>query len=172
MVGAARGGKPRARRVIARPPSFLGWNTTDKEEVERRRWRGRAEIIAVEAQEPDREFFGTFRVRTASGSRYVVEIRSLASLANSCGCIDHRVNGLGTCKHIEGALFSLRRGRARLFDRAARRGGPRAEVFLCRQGEARARVLWPATERAGNTTATGREVLTNADARRMCAGRR
>ncbi len=157
MAGAMRGGKRRARRVIARPPSFLGWNTTDQEEVERRRWRGRAEVIEVEAREPDREFFGTFRVRSASGSRYDVEIRSLASLDNSCGCIDHRVNGLGTCKHIEGALFTLRRGRARLFDRAARLGSPRAEVYLRRHGEARVRILWPATERAGPF----REVLTS-----------
>ena len=43
----------------------------------------------------------------------------------------------------------LRRGRARLFDRAARQGGSRAEVYLCRHGEARVRVLWPATETAG-----------------------
>ncbi|MDH3472858.1 MAG: DEAD/DEAH box helicase [Rhodospirillales bacterium] len=157
MASAARGGGRRARRVIARPPSFLGWNTTDQEEIERRRWRGRAEIIAVEAQEPDREFFGTFRVRSASASRYDVEIRSLASLDNSCGCIDHRVNGLGTCKHIEGVLFTLRRGRARLFDHAARRGSPQAEVYLCRHGEARVRVLWPATERA----APLREILAN-----------
>ncbi|MDH3596125.1 MAG: DEAD/DEAH box helicase [Rhodospirillales bacterium] len=149
MARAAGDGKRRARRVIARAPSFLGWNTTDQEEIERRRWRGRAEIIAVEAQGPDGEFFGTFRVRSASGSRYDVEIRALASLDNSCGCIDHKVNGLGTCKHIEGALFTLRRGRARLFDRTARRGSPRAEVYLRRHGEAGVRVLWPAIERAG-----------------------
>ncbi len=67
MASAPRGGGRRARRVIARAPSFLGWNTTDQEEIERRRWRGRAEVIAVEAQEPDREFFGSFRLRSARG---------------------------------------------------------------------------------------------------------
>ncbi len=126
MSGAGRSGSRRARRVIARPPKFLGWNTTDQEEVERRRWRGRSELMELEAQDPDQGFFGTFRVRSASGSGYDVEVRSLASPDNSCGCIDHRVNGLGTCKHIEGVLFALRRGRARDFDRAARRGAAHA----------------------------------------------
>ena len=32
---------------------------------------------------------------------YRVEIRSLAEPINSCNCPDHRINGLGTCKHIE-----------------------------------------------------------------------
>ncbi len=67
-----------------------------------RRWRGRTEIVAIEALEPEQPIFGTFRVRSGSGSSYDVEIRSLDGLTNSCGCIDHRVNGLGTCKHIEG----------------------------------------------------------------------
>ena len=50
MAKPAGGGR-RARRVIARQPSFLGWRTTDEEEIERRRWRGRTEVAAVEALE-------------------------------------------------------------------------------------------------------------------------
>ena len=70
----------------------------------------------LEAEQP---FFGTFRVRSGSGSFYEVEIRSLDGFANSCGCIDHRVNGLGTCKHIEGVLAALRQRGAKAFREAA-----------------------------------------------------
>ena len=125
------------------PPSFQGWHTTDGQEIERRRWRGRTEVVAVEALEPDREFFGSFRVRAASGNDYTVEIRSLDGLENSCDCLDHRVNGLGTCKHIEGTLGALRRGRARAFAKAARRGSPRVEIYLSRHGDPAVRAGWP-----------------------------
>jgi superfamily II DNA or RNA helicase len=132
-----------ARRVIDRPPSFVGWRTSDEEEIARRLWRGRTEVLAVEALESVDPFFGAYRVRSASGANYEVEIRSLATPENSCGCVDHAVNGLGTCKHIEGALHALRRGRSRQFDQAARRGCPWAEVHVCRQGGPEARLHWP-----------------------------
>ncbi len=46
------------------------------------------------------------------------------------------VNGLGTCKHIEGVLFALRkRLGARAFAASAARGSPRVEVFLRRDGD-------------------------------------
>ena len=76
--------------------------------------------------------FGTFRAQSGSGGFYEVEVRSLDAFANSCGCIDHRVNGLGTCKHIEGVLAALRQRGARKFraaaaqGSAARRGVPRS----------------------------------------------
>ena len=135
-----------ARRVIDRAPSFVGWRSSDDEEVARRLWRGRTEVLAVEALESADPFFGAYRVRSASGANYEVEIRSLATRENSCGCVDHAVNGLGTCKHIEGALHALRRGRSRQFDRAAQRGCPWADVYVCRQGEPEARVQWPADQ--------------------------
>ena len=68
--------------------------------------------------------FGSFRVRSAGGSQYDVEIRSLDQPLNSCGCADHRVNGLGTCKHIEGVLARLRQRGARAFAAAQRAGSP------------------------------------------------
>lgn len=133
-----------AQRVINRPPSFVGWRTSDEEEIARRRWRGRTEVLAVEALDSADPFFGAYRVRSASGASYEVEIRSLTARENSCGCLDHAVNGLGTCKHIEGALHALRRGRSRQFDQEARRGCPWAEVYVSRQGEPQARLGWPA----------------------------
>jgi superfamily II DNA or RNA helicase len=135
-----------ARRVIDRALSFVGWRTSDEEEIARRLWRGRTEVLAVEALEAADPFFGTYRVRSASGASYQVEIRSLATRENSCGCLDHAVNGLGTCKHIEGALHALRRGRSRQFDQAARQGCPWAEVYVSRQGESGVRLQWPADQ--------------------------
>src|ERR1700687_4472251 len=105
--------KPRKARAVLDKPQQHGWRTTDEDEIALRRWRGRTEIVAIEPLEPEQPLFGTFRAQSGSGGFYEVEIRSLNGSVNSCGCIDHRVNGLGTCKHIEGALAALegRRGR-------------------------------------------------------------
>jgi superfamily II DNA or RNA helicase len=147
--GARTTGRPakrsrgQAKRVIERAPPLQGWQSDDADEIERRRWRGQTEIADVELLEPAQPVFGRFRVRSASGGSYDVEIRSMDAPLNSCGCTDHRVNGLGTCKHIEGVLATLRRRRARALAAATERGNPRAELFLSRNGEATPRVLWP-----------------------------
>jgi SNF2-related domain/Helicase conserved C-terminal domain len=132
-----------ARAVLDRPPAPQGWRSSDAEEIERRRWRGRTEILSVEALERE-EIFGTFRVRSDAGSAYEVEIRSLDEPVNSCGCIDHRVNGLGTCKHIEGTREALRRRGAKSFREATAAGSPRVEIFLDRRETPRPAVAWPA----------------------------
>ena len=132
-----------AQRVIDRPPSFVGWRSSDEEEIARRLWRGRTEVLAVEALELAIPSSAPIGCAPRAVPVYEVEIRSLAARENSCGCVDHAVNGLGTCKHIEGALHALRRGRSRQFDQAARRGCPWAEVYVRRQGEPEARLQWP-----------------------------
>lgn len=131
-----------ARKVMERPAP-AGWMTSDEDEVSLRRWRGLTEIVAIEALEPEHSPFGIFRVRSGSGGTYEVEIRDLAGYTNSCGCIDHRVNGLGTCKHIEGVRAALRRKGVRAFKQAAAEGSPRIEVFLPRAGVALPAVAWP-----------------------------
>jgi superfamily II DNA or RNA helicase len=141
--GSAR---TRARVVLDRPPETKGWGTTDEQEIEIRRWRGRTEIGAVEPLEPRAPVFGIFRVRSESGGSYDVEIRSLDQHVNSCGCIDHRVNGLGTCKHIEGVLETLRR-QGRHEDGAAR-ASSRIEIFLDRRNGAMPLIAWPVERRA------------------------
>lgn len=97
-----------ARTVLDRPAPARGWLTTDEGEIAIRRWRGRTEITEIEALESEHPVFGTFRTRSGTGGCYEVELRSLTEESNSCGCIDHRVNGLGTCKHIEGVIAALR----------------------------------------------------------------
>ena len=145
--GSARRGK-RAKAVLSRPEAPTGWNTSDEHELELRRWRGRTEIASIEAIEPGHPMFGAFRTRSDSGRTYEVEIRSLDGLDNACGCIDHGVNGLGTCKHIEGVLAGLRRQGVRAFRRASVEGSPRVEVFLRRQGEPTPVVVWPKADDA------------------------
>ncbi len=123
-----------ARRAGAgtpKPPTFTGWRTSDAEEIERRRWRGLSEIVSVEALDPAHPVFGDFRVRsTGSGNAYTVEIRSLSQPLNACDCHDFRVNGLGTCKHIEGTLAALKRKRKGSARATAEAGSPRVEVYL------------------------------------------
>jgi hypothetical protein len=122
-------------RKASEKPQVQGWNTSDADEVQVRQWRGRTEIAKVEALEPRFGPYGTFRVHSGTGGLYEVEIRDLRGTTNSCGCVDHRVNGLGTCKHIEGVLHALcKKMGARAFAAAAAKGSPRVGIFL-RRGE-------------------------------------
>ena len=139
----AKGKKRPARAVIERPPQPLGWNTTDSDEIALRQWRGRTEIFDLEALEPRQPVLGTFRVRSDSGGQYDVEVRSLDEHVNSCGCMDHRVNGLGTCKHIEGVIALLQRRHATAVKKAAAAGRTRVEVFIDRRQTLRPAIIWP-----------------------------
>ncbi|HME20890.1 MAG TPA: DEAD/DEAH box helicase [Acetobacteraceae bacterium] len=135
--------RKRAKLPADRAPALVGWLSNDADEIARRRWRGRTEIGQIEPLERDPPYFGSFRVRSAGGSLYDVEIRSLDQPLNSCGCADHRVNGLGTCKHIEGVLTRLRQRGVRAFTAAQRQGSPRVELFLPRTGDPVPRLVWP-----------------------------
>jgi hypothetical protein len=129
-------------RAPERPPAS-GWRTSDEDEIALRRWRGRTEILNVAPVEPKHAFFGQFRARSASGGSYEVEIRSLDGFTNSCGCIDHRVNGLGTCKHIEGVLAALAHRKKNAFRAAAKAGSPWIELFLDRHFAGMPAIAWP-----------------------------
>ena len=132
-----------AIRALKAKPKLRGWKTTDEEEVERRRLRASMEPISIDPLEPGQLFYGTFATRSKEGGNtYLVEIRSLTDLENSCQCIDYQTNGLATCKHIEAVLLHLRKGRVRLFDQAAREGSPRVEIYLSRQGTPEINVAW------------------------------
>jgi superfamily II DNA or RNA helicase len=149
--------KGRARAVLDRPPAAEGWRTTDADEIALRRWRGTTEIIAIEALDGEHPIFGTFRSRSGTGGSYEVEIRSLDGFSNSCGCIDYRVNGLGTCKHIEGVLGALRRRGVKAFRAASAAGSAQVEVFLDRRDVPCPVLAWPAG--GGNDIDAAREWL-------------
>jgi SNF2-related domain/Helicase conserved C-terminal domain len=137
--------KSKAKKVLQKP-QLLGWNSSDEDEIARRRLRGQIEITGIEALEKHQPLFGTFRVTSSTGGTYAVEIRDLAGFTNSCGCADHQVNRLGTCKHIEGVLAALKKRRAKQYRQGAKTGPARVEIFLARNGEAEPRIVWPKEE--------------------------
>ena len=59
---------------------------------------------------------------------YSVEIRELRQRHFACECVDFRINGLGTCKHVEAVLLHLEARFKRLFQGAARSGTSRLDV--------------------------------------------
>lgn len=142
----------RTRKVGDRLPALQGWHSTDEDEIERRRERAAKEPIEIRSLEPDHPIFGTFATGTAGGPVYEVEIRSLTERVNSCGCPDHRVNGLGTCKHVEAVLARLQKKLGRRFAAAAEAGGERIEIFLKTTAEERRPAIrWPkAVRRTSN----------------------
>ena len=89
-------------------PSGSNWRTTDQDEINRRRVRAAQEPMRFSNLTPAHPVFSNFSVASASGQTYQVELRSLTPLVSACTCVDFRVNGLGTCKHVEGVLRWLR----------------------------------------------------------------
>ena len=124
-------------------PEFLGWNTTDEEEVERRRWRGITEVAEFEELEPEFRAFGSFRVQSSTGNTYLVEIRHLDRQVNSCTCRDFETAGLGTCKHIEGVLNLIANSGGRMRSGSASRQSPRIEVHIQSMSDAAPAMLLP-----------------------------
>ncbi len=127
-------------------PSFQGWRTSDQDEIERRRQRGAVEPYRIETLVNEYPFYGDYRVHSSNGGGYEVEIRSLAEPLNACGCPDHAVNRLGTCKHIEAVLHKLAKGKKRLFQTATVQNSPLVEIFLDRRDQ-KIKILWPQRSR-------------------------
>lgn len=119
-----------------------GWNTTDADEIKRRRLRGQIEKFSIKNINAAQPYFSTFLVGSEQDRQYYVEIRSLSEHINSCDCPDYRSNRLGTCKHIEHVLFRLKKTGVRLFKQANLVGNTNVEIFLdaC---NSMIRVLWP-----------------------------
>src|SRR5207247_10956808 len=109
-------------------PSLHNWRTTDQDEINRRRARAQTENFRISNSDPRHPIFSNFRVQSASGQTYSVEIRDVRQRQHSCECVDFRINGLGTCKHVEAVLFHLQGRFKRLFQAAARNGTARWDV--------------------------------------------
>lgn len=112
------------------PPVFKGWITTDSDEIELRRFRGRTEAFESYNNNPEHQYFSNFTVTSKTKQSYQVEIRSLTECINSCDCPDYRNNELGTCKHIEHVLFNLGKKAKNAFKAAAEQGSNFIEIFL------------------------------------------
>src|SRR5437867_6855525 len=109
------------------PPSH-DWRTSDADEIARRRLRAQTEPGRITNLDPSQRIFSNFRVTSTSGMNYTVEIRSLAERRFSCTCVDFRINGLGTCKHVEATLLYLEARYPRLFRRAHEDGSRRIDI--------------------------------------------
>ncbi|MGO8675946.1 MAG: DEAD/DEAH box helicase [Limisphaerales bacterium] len=109
-------------------PSPHNWRTTDEEEINRRRARAQREDFRISNIDARHPIFSNFRVSSGSGMTYSVEIRDVSGRHFACDCVDFRINGLGTCKHIEAVLLHLRGRFKRLFQAAVDGASPRSDV--------------------------------------------
>ena len=109
-------------------PSPHNWRTTDQDEINRRRLRAQTEEFRISNTDPRHPIFSNFRVHSGSGLTYSVEIRDVRQRQFACDCVDFRINGLGTCKHVEAVLLQLQARFKRLFQAAAKNGTPRLDI--------------------------------------------
>jgi hypothetical protein len=109
-------------------PPVHDWRTTDQDEINKRRLRARTEALHVTNVDAAHPIFSNFRVKSASGMTYAVEIRDPGQRQFACDCTDFRVNGLGTCKHVEAVLLNLEARFLRLYQKAQRDSSPRIDV--------------------------------------------
>lgn len=59
---------------------------------------------------------------------YRAEVRDLLTRQFSCTCTDFRINGLGSCKHLEAILLQLGRRHRAEYKAAQRLGSPRVDI--------------------------------------------
>jgi len=117
-----------------------GWNTTDEQEIERRKKRAESESFRIAPVDAGNGVFSDWRVAGDSGVSYRVEIRSLDEPVNSCDCKDFQYNRLGLCKHVEAVANRLRKRGGK----QARAGSPFVEIYLDGRDH-RVKVAFPAT---------------------------
>ncbi|MDC0535656.1 SNF2-related protein [Francisellaceae bacterium] len=125
----------KSKKTDKKPFKPQGWNTTDAEEIERRKIRAETEILEVKNTNPLAPYFSTFVVNSKKEdqprqNQYLVEMRSLSDRMNTCDCPDFQNNGLGTCKHVEGVLLHLQKMGKRKFQQTVKVGNPNIEIYL------------------------------------------
>ena len=109
-------------------PSLHNWRTTDEDEINRRRVRAQTETFRISNTDPRHPIFSNFCIQSGSGLTYSVEIRDVRQRQFACDCVDFRINGLGTCKHVEAVLLQLQARFKRLFQAAAKNGTSRLDL--------------------------------------------
>lgn len=130
--------KKRPKQTAASAPSvptIHNWNTSDAEEILRRKQRAETESFGIHNLDPAQPIFSNFCVDSHSGRAYSVEIRSLKERQFSCECVDFRSNLLGTCKHVEAVLLHLESRKKRDFKEALNSGSQRAEIIVDEAGK-------------------------------------
>ncbi len=115
------------RNTVRLPPAD-DWRTTDQDEINRRRLRAREEAPTVVNRDTRFPVFSNFDVHSSSGVTYSVEIRDLNERQFGCDCVDFRVNGLNTCKHVEAVLDQLETRMPEEYATARENGSPRIDL--------------------------------------------
>ena len=116
-----------SRSAVHLPPAD-DWRTTDQDEINRRRLRAREEAPNVVNRDGRYPVYSNFDVHSGSGVKYSVEIRDLDRRRFNCDCVDFRVNGLGTCKHVEAVLEQLETRLPADYAAARAEGSPRIDL--------------------------------------------
>ena len=132
---------PKTTKLSAKlklPPAH-DWRTTDTDEINKRRQRAREESFVITNTSSEHPIFSNFRVKSASGLTYSVEVRDLVGRQFACDCVDFRINGLGVCKHVEAVLLHIQARHKTLFKAAANAGSSRIEVMVDRAADTLAR---------------------------------
>lgn len=124
-----------ARPSAAALPPADDWRTSDQDEINRRRLRAKEESPRIVNRDDRFPVFSNFDVHSPSGVTYAVEIEDLLKRQFSCDCVDFRVNGLGTCKHVEAVLDDLERTFPVDFAAARVGGSPRIDLAPDRPGQ-------------------------------------
>ena len=112
-----------------------------EEQIAARQQRPRSAIRSF-LTKPAGHGYGDYAVRSASGRRYRVAMRSPSLFENYCSCADFAVNPLGTSMHVEALLIRLRRRFGRSFDRQ-RYERTRASLSLHYGGTLNVRIRLP-----------------------------
>ena len=120
-------------RIII-PPAH-DWRTTDADEINKRRLRAREESFTIKNVDDAHPIFSNFQVRSGSGLAYSVEIRDLAGRQFACDCVDFRINGLGSCKHVEAVLLLLEARHKNLLKVAYQSGSNRIDIVVDRSAD-------------------------------------
>ena len=79
-----------------------------EEQIDLRRQRAKAARFTIENLGKNRVFSDYRVTNPESGGRYEVHVRGFEVGDNTCTCPDFKANTLGTCKHIEAVLETLR----------------------------------------------------------------
>jgi hypothetical protein len=115
--------------------------TTDEEELKLRRQRGAKEPMQVTSLGSYPTPFDNYLVRSGTSLEYTVEIRSLSEPCNSCSCPDFQVNHLGTCKHIEKVLYTLKKEEDSYGQK--NNSSSLVEIFFDNTCSGEVKVVWP-----------------------------
>src|SRR5947209_7860002 len=79
-----------------------------EEQIDIRRQRARETKFQIQNLGKNRVFSDYQVTNPATGGRYTVSVRGFEVGDNTCTCPDFKSNTLGTCKHVEAVLESLK----------------------------------------------------------------